>query len=91
MLYMIAYDISDDRRRAHLAKLLEGFGDRVQYSVFRAQLEKRDLAELIVRARRIIFEKEDSLLIFPLCKSCESGTLSFGILGKYERQFVFII
>jgi CRISPR-associated protein Cas2 len=32
--YLIAYDISDDVRRTKVAKKLESFGDRVQYSVF---------------------------------------------------------
>ena len=31
---LIAYDIPDDRRRSRAARVLEGFGDRVQYSVF---------------------------------------------------------
>ncbi len=33
-LYLISYDITADNRRNALAKLLEGFGSRVQYSVF---------------------------------------------------------
>lgn len=33
-LYLISYDITADKRRNALAKLLEGFGSRVQYSVF---------------------------------------------------------
>ena len=32
--YLVTYDVSDDKRRTHLFKLLEGNGDHVQYSVF---------------------------------------------------------
>ena len=32
--YVIAYDIPNDRRRQKIADLLEGYGKRVQYSVF---------------------------------------------------------
>ena len=40
-LYLvIAYDTPDDRRRARLAKLLKGFGERRQYSVFEARLTR---------------------------------------------------
>ncbi|NJN04871.1 MAG: CRISPR-associated endonuclease Cas2, partial [Leptolyngbyaceae cyanobacterium RM1_1_2] len=34
MLVLVVYDISDDRRRTKLATFLEGYGRRVQYSVF---------------------------------------------------------
>lgn len=34
-IYLIAYDISEDRKRNRMAKLLEQFGyERIQYSVF---------------------------------------------------------
>lgn len=36
--FLIAYDVSDDRRREKVAKLLQHYGQRVQYSVFIADL-----------------------------------------------------
>ena len=42
MLYLIAYDISIDARRTKLAELLEGFGQRVQRSVFECDLNERE-------------------------------------------------
>ena len=32
--YVISYDISDTKTRNQLAKILEGYGTRIQYSVF---------------------------------------------------------
>ena len=32
--YLVAYDINDDRRRDHVAKILRRYGERLQYSVF---------------------------------------------------------
>ena len=32
--YLVAYDINDDRRRNRVAKILQGYGERLQYSVF---------------------------------------------------------
>jgi CRISPR-associated protein Cas2 len=32
MLVVVTYDVPDDKRRLKLAKLLEGYGRRVQYS-----------------------------------------------------------
>ncbi|MGP1372035.1 MAG: CRISPR-associated endonuclease Cas2, partial [Almyronema sp.] len=34
MLVLVVYDIPDDKRRTKLATFLEGYGRRVQYSVF---------------------------------------------------------
>ena len=36
--YIIVYDISDDRERARVSKILCGYGDRVQESVFECRL-----------------------------------------------------
>jgi len=39
-LYVVAYDISEDRERARVDKILIGFGFRVQKSVFECRLSK---------------------------------------------------
>lgn len=46
MLYIVFYDILDNRRRLGLAKLLEDFGKRVQHSVFELELSP----ELLLRS-----------------------------------------
>ena len=35
---VIAYDIVDDKHRTKISKLLEGYGERVNYSVFECML-----------------------------------------------------
>ena len=52
MLYLIAYDISDDARRTKLAELLEGFGQRVQRSVFECDLNEREYQALERKMKR---------------------------------------
>lgn len=32
--YLVAYDISDDCCRSHVAKILQHYGERLQYSIF---------------------------------------------------------
>lgn len=39
-MYLVSYDISSSRRRRKVAKLMENYGTRVQYSVFECKLEK---------------------------------------------------
>lgn len=44
--YIAAYDISDDQQREKVARVLFGFGDRLQKSVFLIDLEPEDVPEL---------------------------------------------
>lgn len=44
--FFVSYDISDDRKRNRVFKLLRDLGDRVQYSVFCCQLNDRELHRL---------------------------------------------
>ena len=37
--YVICYDIPDDKRRIKVARCLDGYGDRVQFSVFEALID----------------------------------------------------
>lgn len=67
---VIPYDVSDDRRRARLAALLQAHGDRVQYSVFVCRGEADVLAELLIAAERIIDPRVDSIYSFRQCAQC---------------------
>lgn len=42
MWFVIAYDISDDRRRDQMADLLGRYGRRVQWSVFECHLDETE-------------------------------------------------
>ncbi len=67
--YLISYDIRDEKRLRKVAKKLEGYGTRMQYSLFRCQLSPRGLERLKWELAQIT-EKEDSLLVISLCQSC---------------------
>ena len=70
MLYVISYDIPDNRRRNQLAKTLEGFGRRVQYSVFEAHLSRAQYAEMKRAVSGVIDTDEDSVRYYRLCGAC---------------------
>ena len=46
MLILVTYDIADPRRLRRVAKVSEGFGRRVQKSVFECELDERGLNRL---------------------------------------------
>lgn len=66
-LYLvIAYDTPSDSRRTKLAKLLKGFGERRQYSVFEARLTREQWAHLKGKLEALVDEKEDILAVYFL-------------------------
>lgn len=67
MFVLVSYDISDDRRRWKVRKTLEGFGTRVQYSVFECHLSDRQHAQLKRRLEKQIAARLDSLRFYHLC------------------------
>ena len=76
--YVIAYDIPDDRRRLRVAKLLEGHGERIQYSLFECLLTARQFETLWEEVRKRIDEEEDSVRAYRLCGDCAGWVRTVG-------------
>ena len=76
MFYVISYDIPDDQRRGRLAKVLKGFGTRVQYSVFEAHLTRTQYEDLKRAVTRVIDLSKDSVRNPP--KSLSTAECSCG-------------
>ena len=64
--YIVSYDITDDRIRAQVYKTLRGFGDHIQYSVFRCDLSARERIELIAALHPLIDHGADQILLIDL-------------------------
>jgi CRISPR-associated protein Cas2 len=75
--YLICYDVSDDRNRTRICNMLLDYGERLQFSVFEADLSPEDLADILERSRSYI-ANGDSLRIYPLCRSCAAGVHRLG-------------
>lgn len=78
MIYFISYDISNLKRLHKVAKTLENYGLRIQYSFFECEMQKTVLEALKKELLDIINCKEDSLLIYPICEDCTKKTQSLG-------------
>jgi CRISPR-associated protein Cas2 len=65
-LYIVAYDIPSNRRRKKVSDILEGYGRRVQYSVFELVLVKSKYDEMRRRLSRYVNFEEDSLRFYPI-------------------------
>lgn len=67
--HLISYDVRDPKRLRRVAKLLEGYGTRLQYSVFRCRLDELTLEKLHWELNQVMAD-EDDLLVMPLCNDC---------------------
>lgn len=67
--YMICYDIREPARWRKAYRLLKGYGERIQYSIFRCRLTKKELEELRWEITRVL-TVDDSILIVGLCNNC---------------------
>lgn len=79
MRYVISYDIESDRTRRKLAKLLEGYGVRIQYSVFECNLTDKRFQKLYKEIFQLTSGKSDgSVRFYSICKNCEDKIVAIG-------------
>lgn len=69
---VITYDITEDRRRAQAAALIQQWGTRIQRSVYVCQLEPNDLGDLLARLLAVIDDERDAVHAFRQCATCWS-------------------
>lgn len=65
-LYIVTYDISDNRRWRRVFKLMGGYGRWLQLSVFQCRLSARRRAEMARRLEQLIHDRNDHVLIIDL-------------------------
>ncbi|MGD1904338.1 MAG: CRISPR-associated endonuclease Cas2 [Geitlerinemataceae cyanobacterium] len=77
--YLIAYDIRSQKRWRRAYKLLQGYGSRVQLSMFRCWLSPREREKLRWLLEEILLP-EDDLLLVRLSRQCVRS------LPQYNRS-----
>lgn len=65
-LYIVAYDIADQKRWRRVFKIMKGYGSWLQLSVFQCRLTARRRAELATRLEGIIHHAEDHVVLMDL-------------------------
>jgi CRISPR-associated protein Cas2 len=87
---VVAYDIPDDRRRTKVHKVLSGFGQWTQYSLFECFLTSKERVLLRAKLDRILAPEEDSVRFYPLCEACMAKVKTVGG-PKPEERHVFVV
>ncbi|NEP46993.1 MAG: CRISPR-associated endonuclease Cas2 [Okeania sp. SIO2H7] len=78
MVYLICYDIVQDRRRCRAAHLLEGYGMRVQKSVFECVLTQKQLEMVQRKLAGYIDETEDQVRFYPMSAHTRGKVMILG-------------
>ena len=80
--YVVTYDISEPKRLRKVFKVMKGYGDHIQLSVFRCELTHRTLVELRSRLGAIIHCNEDQVLFVDVGPEEGRGDTSISALGR---------
>jgi CRISPR-associated protein Cas2 len=91
MLVVVVYDIPDDRRRNQLATFLEGYGRRVQYSVFECFLDRDAMVKLHQQVLRRVKPEEDNVRFYWLTAEAVNQSLAIGSEPPQEPPSFYII
>jgi CRISPR-associated protein Cas2 len=78
MLAIVVYDVPDDKRRTKLAKFLEGYGRRVQWSVFECFLSLDEMRDLYVRVGKLVKSEEDNVRFYWISEEAVGRSLVIG-------------
>lgn len=83
-LYVVTYDISDPRRWRRVFRIMEGYGEWLQLSVFQCRLSRARLVQLEAGLAEAMNQHEDHVLLLDL-GPMEGVTPKVRSMGKVFR------
>ncbi|MCK6529490.1 MAG: CRISPR-associated endonuclease Cas2 [Candidatus Brocadiae bacterium] len=91
--YVVVYDVSDAKRLRLVHRTMRGFGDRIQYSVFRCELNTMERVLLEAKVSPLIHHGEDQVLIIPLGPPGGHNDSAIRCLGRpyVERERCVVV
>jgi CRISPR-associated protein Cas2 len=84
--YIVTYDIRDPKRWRRVFRVLQGYGEHVQLSVFRCDLDPVQVVRLRAALERIIHHQEDQVILLRLGPASPATLREITVLGR-PRQF----
>ena len=84
--YLVTYDISDQKRWRKVFRVMNGYGNHVQLSVFRCDLSQKQMVEMKSELTEVIHHREDQVLVVKLGPSNEKVLDEIDVIGR-PREF----
>jgi CRISPR-associated protein Cas2 len=91
MLTVVVYDIPDDKRRRKLAKFLEGYGRRVQFSVFECFLTLDEMRLLHRLVQERVKAEEDNVRFYWISSDALTRVLTIGSVEPEPPPSYYVI
>ena len=93
--YLVCYDVANSKRLRHLHKKMLGYGDPIQYSVFKCDLSPTEHALMRGTIQEVINVRDDRIMIIRLGPVDDSQDNSVEFLGSplapWERQRAIVV
>ncbi|MBX3132213.1 MAG: CRISPR-associated endonuclease Cas2 [Gemmatimonadaceae bacterium] len=94
-IYLVAYDVSEDKRLRRTYRKMRGFGDALQYSVFQCNLSDVERMKMVEALSGIIKHDEDRVMIVDVGPVDGRARMAFDYLGvqpegEAERDAVIV-
>ena len=91
MLTLVAYDITQPKRLARIARICEDYGVRVQYSIFECRLDENEFNDFWLKLLCEIKEDEDRLVAYKIDARCARDTLTAGVMVCSEKAVCYLV
>ena len=89
MIWVIAYDVANDKRRSKVARILLHHGIRIQRSVYECELDSAEMESLVATISEVLDEGADVLHAFPTCDRCSRHRRTFGrVRDDFDIPFI---
>ena len=86
-LVVVIYDIIENKRRLKIAKILNGYGKRVQKSAFECIINKKQYATLIEQLTKAIAE-DDLLRVYKIAGGADVKVWGDIALTEFDEDII---
>lgn len=90
-MVVVVYDIPNDKRRTKLANFLEGYGRRVQLSVFECFITLEEMRQLYELVKKKVKPAEDDVRFYWISDESMSMALTIGSQKPEEPPKYYVI
>lgn len=89
IVYIVCYDVSDDKIRNRITKVLLKFGNRVQFSVFEVQLKSKNELDILLEKLRKVADDNTDIRLYRLCENCRK--VSYDLDGEQIARMPAVV
>ena len=90
-MVVVVYDIPDDKRRVKLSNFLEGYGHRIQLSVFECFISLDEMRQLHEKVKKLVKPAEDNVRFYWIATEAVSMVLTIGSEKPEEPPKYYVL